>query len=428
MTQAHLIRDLSALEILDSRGHPTLQVGIVLTSGVRAEASVPSGASTGAHEAAERRDGDLARYGGRGVRAAVAAVEGEVAEALRGRDVFDQAGLDRALIDLDGTPNKGRLGANALLGVSTAVARAAALAAGLPLYAHLSGDGAASLLPMPCMNVLNGGKHADSSLDFQEFMLVPVGAPNFAEAMRYGAETYAALKDVLHARGLSTAVGDEGGFAPRLEGNETACALIVEAVERAGLRPGRDVAIALDPASSSFEKNGRYELTRSGEGTLDRDALLALYGRWIDAWPIVSIEDGFAEDDWAGFVAQTEAQGGRIQIVGDDLLVTNPRFIARAIAEGAGNAALIKPNQIGTVTETVEAVRLCQGAGWGTMVSHRSGETTDSFIADLAVGLGCGQIKAGAPARGERLAKYNRLIGIEAELGRRARFENPFRR
>ena len=428
MMQTHLIRDLSALEILDSRGHPTLQVRLTLTSGLRAEASVPSGASTGANEAVERRDGDPARYGGRGVRAAIAAVEVEIAEALRGREVLDQAGLDQALTDLDGTPNKGRLGANAILGVSTVVARAAALAAGLPLYTHLGEGDDATLLPMPCMNVLNGGKHADSSLDFQEFMLVPVGAPTFAEAMRYGAETYAALKEVLHARGLSTAVGDEGGFAPKLDGNEAACALIVEAVERAGLKPGRDVGIALDPAASSFGAEGRYEFKRSGGGTLDRDALLALYGRWIDAWPIVSIEDGFAEDDCAGFVAQTTAQGARIQIVGDDLLVTNPRFIARAIAERAGNAALIKPNQIGTVTETVAAVRLCQEAGWGTMVSHRSGETMDSFIADFAVGLRCGQIKPGAPARGERLAKYNRLLAIEAELGARARFENPFRR
>jgi enolase len=276
------------------------------------------------------------------------------------------------------------------------------------------------------MNVLNGGKHADSSLDFQEFMIVPVGAPIFAEAMRYGAETYAALRDLLHRRGLKTAVGDEGGFAPDLGSNEAACELIVAAIEAAGYRPGCDLAIALDPAASSFAKDEGYDLSRSGTGELDRAGLLALYGRWIDAYPIVSIEDGFGEDDWQGFVDQTAQQGGRIQIVGDDLLVTNPRIIQRGIDEGAANAALIKPNQIGTVTETIEAVRLCQRAGWTTMVSHRSGETIDSFIADFAVAVGAGQIKSGAPCRGERLAKYNRLIEIERELGERASFSNPF--
>ncbi|GJE54851.1 phosphopyruvate hydratase [Methylobacterium thuringiense] len=425
MSEATLIKHLTALEILDSRGHPTLQVTVILESGIHATASVPSGASTGLHEAAELRDGG-APHGGRGVRKAVSLVEGEIADALRGVDVTGQAGVDQRLIDLDGTQNKSRLGSNSILGTSMAVARAAARCRRQPLYASLGGD-RATLLPMPCMNVLNGGKHADSSLDFQEFMIVPVGAPSFREALRYGAEVYAALRSLLQQRNLSTSVGDEGGFAPRLDGNEAACALIVEATERAGYRPGRDIAIALDPAASSFATADGYALDRSGGGTLDRAALLRLYDRWLGLWPIVSIEDGFAEEDWDGFVAQTSTQGDRIQIVGDDLLVTNPRFIERGIAARAANAALIKPNQIGTVTETIAAIRLCQEAGWGTMMSHRSGETTDSFIADLAVGLGCGQIKAGAPCRGERLAKYNRLLAIEAELGALARFGNPFR-
>ncbi len=425
MPTEHRISALHAREILDSRGNPTLAVTAVLDSGISASASVPSGASTGANEAVELRDGDPKRYGGKGVLKAVGHVEGEIARALAGTDVRDQAAIDRMLIELDGTPNKARLGGNAILGVSMAAARAAAVARELPLYTSL-GESDATLLPMPCMNVLNGGKHADSSLDFQEFMLVPVGAPSFAEAMRYGAETYAALRSLLHKRGLKTAVGDEGGFASDLDGNEAACELIVEAIEAAGYEPGRDIAIALDPAASSFYADGRYDLSRSGTGQLDRAALLSLYGRWIAAWPIVSIEDGFAEDDWQGFTDQTAAQGNRIQIVGDDLLVTNPRFIRQGIDRKAANAALIKPNQIGTVTETIEAVRLCQAAGWGAMVSHRSGETADAFIADLAVALGAGQIKSGAPCRGERTAKYNRLIEIEAELGEQAVFRNPF--
>jgi enolase len=425
MTDTTMITALHAEEILDSRGNPTVTVNVTLSGGANAQASVPSGASTGAHEAVELRDNDPARYGGKGVRNAIGHVEGEIARMLLGMDARDQQGIDRAMIALDGTANKGRLGGNAILGVSMAVARAAAIASGTPLYASLAGP-EANLLPMPCMNVLNGGKHADSSLDFQEFMLVPVGAPTFAEAMRYGAETYAALRDLLHKRGLKTAVGDEGGFAPDLASNEAACELIVEAIEAAGYRPGTDLAIALDPAASSFTTSGGYDLSRSETGQLDRAGLLALYGRWIDAWPIVSIEDGFGEEDWPGFIDQTAAQGRRIQIVGDDLLVTNPRIIQRGIDEKAANAALIKPNQIGTVTETIEAVRLCQAAGWTTMVSHRSGETVDAFIADFAVAVGAGQIKSGAPCRGERLAKYNRLIEIEADLGAAARFENPF--
>lgn len=419
------ICDLDALEILDSRGEPTLQVRVILEGGASAVAAVPAGASTGRHEAREARDADPERYRGRGVSRAASAVRGRIAEGLRGLDAADQKQIDGRLIALDGTPDKSGLGANAILGVSMAAARAAAQASGRPLYVHLGG-GDATLLPMPCLNVLNGGRHADSSLDVQEFMLVPVGMPTFARAMRCAAETYHAIRDLLHERSLSTAVGDEGGFAPKLPDNEAALDLIVAATERAGYRPGEDVAIAIDPAATSFAVEGGYDLVRSGTGRLDRGGLLALYGRWIERWPIVSIEDGFGEDDWAGFVAQTAAQGKRIQVMGDDLLCTNTRLIEQAIAEDACNAALIKLNQIGTVTETAAAVAMCREAGWASMVSHRSGETTDAFIADFAVAMGCGQIKSGAPCRGERLAKYNRLLDIEAELGPRARFENPF--
>lgn len=419
------IASLAAIEILDSRGTPTLSVKLVTEEGIEALACVPSGASTGEHEAVELRDGDASRFAGKGVLKAIANVEGEIANHLRGRDVGDQEGLDRAMIDLDGTAAKARLGANAMLGVSIAAARAAARSREMPLYGYLGGPDAA-LLPMPCMNVLNGGKHADNNLDFQEYMLVPVGAPSFAEAMRYGAETYHALKSILHARELGTAVGDEGGFAPDLEDNEAACALIVEAIEQAGFRPGEDIAIALDPAASSFGDEGRYVLGGEHGPTIGADALLALYGRWIDRYPIVSIEDGFGENDWPGFTAQTRTQGDRIQIVGDDIFVTNPTIIERGIAEQTANAALIKLNQIGTVTETVAAVELCHRSGWRTMISHRSGETTDDFIADFAVAMESGQIKSGAPCRGERLAKYNRLLAIERELGGRARFRNPF--
>ncbi|MCJ2183570.1 phosphopyruvate hydratase [Novosphingobium sp. 1949] len=419
------IAQLSALEILDSRSNPTLMVTLTLADGRSVCAAVPSGASTGQHEAVELRDGDPARYCGKGVRRAIEHVEGDIAAGLAGRSVEDQAAIDRRLIELDGTANKARLGGNAILGVSMAVARARALVEGKPLYAAF-GKSDPTLLPMPCFNVLNGGKHADSSLDFQEFMLVPVGAPTYREALRMGAQTYAALRGVLHARGLSTAVGDEGGFAPRLQSNEDACDTLVSAIEQAGFRPGVDIAIALDPAASSFHTPAGYDLSRSGTGMVDRAQLLDLYEDWIGRWPIVSIEDGFDENDWQGFVDQTAAQGGRIQIVGDDLLVTNTRFIAKAIACKAANAALIKLNQIGTVTETIEAVDLCRRAGWRQMVSHRSGETTDPFIADFVVAMGCGQLKSGAPCRGERLAKYNRLLEIEVQLGTRARFANPF--
>ncbi|RIA46713.1 enolase [Hephaestia caeni] len=421
------INSIAARQIFDSRGLPTLTVRLETTGGAIAEASVPSGASTGAHEAVELRDGDPKRFGGKGVDKAIANVNGPIANALAGMSLEDQAAIDRRLIDLDGTSNKGKLGANAILGVSMAAARAAAMTVSQPLYRHLGGAGAVRL-PVPCMNVLNGGKHADNNVDFQEFMIAPVGAPSFAEAMRYGAETYQALKALLHDRGLSTAVGDEGGFAPDLGSNEEACAVIVEAIERAGYRAGEDIAIALDPAASSFAVEGGYRLAGEGDGVTSAKALLAIYEDWVKRYPIVSIEDGFGEDDWAGFIAQTEAQGGRIQIVGDDNFVTNPTIIKRGIAEKVANAALIKLNQIGTVTETVEAIRLCFEAGWGAMVSHRSGETTDDFIADFTVAMGTGQLKSGAPCRGERLAKYNRLMAIEAELGDRAQYSSPFKR
>ena len=416
-----LIQSVKAMEILDSRGQPTLRVHVVLDNGVRAAASVPSGASTGVHEAVELRDHNPKRHGGKGVLKACANVNDILAPALIGSDVHEQARIDRLMIELDGTPNKSRLGANAILGVSQAVARAAAQASGLPLYASLGGANA-KRLPMPMLNVLNGGKHADSSLDFQEFMIVPVGAPSFSEALRYAAETFHALQGILKQRGHSTAVGDEGGFAPQLKSNDEACDLIVEAIGKAGYRPGKDIAIALDPAASSFYENGKYRLTRSGQGDKTSSEMTALYKEWIGKYPIVSIEDGLAEDDWEGFRAQTAALGDKVQIVGDDILVTNTRFIARAIEEQTCNAALIKLNQIGTVTETIEAIELCRKAGWGYVVSHRSGETEDAFIADFAVAMGGGQIKTGSVCRGERVAKYNRLLEIEQELGKAAVF------
>jgi enolase len=416
------IQTITAHEILDSRGFPTVRVRVVLADGSSGASAVPSGASTGENEATELRDGDSKRYLGKGVRQAVANVNGEIAMALRGSDALAQAAIDRALIALDGTANKSRLGANAILGVSQAVARAAAASCGLPLYAYLGGVGAVRL-PVPMMNVLNGGKHADSSLDFQEFMIMPKGAPSFAEALRYGAETFQALKKILHQKGYATSVGDEGGFAPQLKGgNDEACDLIVAAIAQAGYLPGADIAIALDPAASSFCEEGRYRLTRSGQGDKTAAEMVALFESWVAKYPIVSIEDGHAENDWAGFAAMTAAIGSRVQIVGDDLLVTNPRYIARAIGEKACNAALIKLNQIGTVSETVEAIHLCRKAGWGFVISHRSGETEDPFIADFAVAMGGGQIKTGSLCRSERIAKFNRLLEIEAALGSAAVF------
>jgi len=416
-----LIQSIDALEILDSRGNPTLRVNVHLDNGVTGTDSVPSGASTGENEAFELRDGDLTRYNGKGVRKAVDNVNRRIGPSLKGHDPREQAALDQHMIELDATPNKSELGANAILGVSQALARAAAQSCGLPLYAYLGGVGAVHL-PIPMMNVLNGGKHADSGMDFQEFMIYPLGAPTFAEALRYGAETFHALRILLAGRGYSTSVGDEGGFAPQLKSNDEACDLMVQAIEAAGYRPGVDIAIALDPAASSFYVDGCYRLSRSGQGDLSSADMVALFTRWVDKYPIVSIEDGHAESDWAGFRAMTAALGSRIQIVGDDNLVTNPAIIARAIADKSCNAALIKLNQIGTVSETMAAVHLCRQAGWGFVVSHRSGETEDSFMADFTVAMGGGQIKTGSVCRSERMAKYNRLLEIERELGHSAVF------
>lgn len=415
------IHSIDALEILDSRGNPTVRVNVHLDNGITATASVPSGASTGENEAVELRDGDQSRYGGKGVRKAVENIEKILAPALKGMDPRRQAEIDYRMIELDGTENKAKLGANAMLGISQAAARAAAQACGLPLYAYLGGVGAVRL-PVPMMNVLNGGKHADSGMDFQEFMIFPVGAPNFAEALRYGAETFHALHKILALEGYSTSVGDEGGFAPQVESNDEACELIVKAITAAGYRPGQDIAIALDPAASSFYADGKYRLTRSGQGDKSADEMVALFKDWINKYPIVSIEDGHDENDWAGFKRMTAELGGRIQVVGDDLLVTNTKFIARAVEESACNAVLIKLNQIGTVTETIEAIHLCRKAGWGFVISHRSGETEDTFMADFAVAMGGGQIKTGSACRSERIAKYNRLLEIERELGKAARF------
>lgn len=418
------IASIRALEILDSRGNPTVRVLIALDNGIRASASVPSGASTGENEAVELRDGDKGRYGGKGVLKAVENVNKIIAPGLVGMDPSCQAEIDRMMIEMDGTPNKGRLGANAILGVSMAVARAAALAADIPLYQYLQGPGIMRM-PVPMMNILNGGKHADNSVDFQEFMVMPIGAPSFAEALRYGAETFHALKNILKKKGYATSVGDEGGFAPNLKSNDEACELIIEAIEAAGYAPGKDVAIALDPAASSFYQDGSYRLTKSGQGNKTSSEMTQLYRSWIDRYPIVSIEDGLDENDWEGFREHTSVLGNRVQIVGDDIYVTNTRFIARGIKEKTTNAVLIKLNQIGTVTETIEAVRLCRMAGWGYVISHRSGETEDDFLADFAVAMGGAQIKTGSACRSERIAKYNRLLEIEAELGRAAVFENP---
>jgi len=418
------IDSVTALEVLDSRGNPTLEVTVSLDDGIRGSAAVPSGASTGENEAVELRDGDAKRYGGRGVLKAVANVGDVIAPKLVGYDPTKQAEIDHLMIELDGTPNKARLGANAVLGVSMAVARAAAQVCRLPLYQYLGGCGA-TRLPVPMMNILNGGKHADNSVDFQEFMVMPIGAPTFAEALRYGAETFHSLKSILKKKGYATAVGDEGGFAPNLKSNDEACEVIVEAIQAAGYRPGVDVAIALDPAASSFFDRGVYNLSKSGGGTKTSAEMTALYGEWIARFPIVSIEDGLAEDDWQGFAEHTRALGDRVQIVGDDLYVTNTRFISRGIAERSTNAVLIKLNQIGTVTETMDAISLCRKAGWGFVISHRSGETEDTFLADFAVAMGGGQIKTGSACRSERVSKYNRLLRIEQELGKSAVFGNP---
>jgi len=419
------ISSVDAMEILDSRGNPTLRVWVTLGDGTIGIASVPSGASTGRFEARELRDGDASRFAGRGVRHAVTNVVRVIGPRLLGQDVSHQAEIDHMLIQLDGTPDKSRLGANAVVGVSMAVARAAAAEARLPLYAHLGGTEACRL-PVPMMNVVNGGSHADNSLDFQEFMIVPHGAPTFAEALRYGAETFHALKSILKSRGFRTAVGDEGGFAPDLDSNEAACALIVDAIRAAGFRPGTDIALAVDPAASAFAVAGGYELARSRGGRKTSTQLTELYRTWAHAYPLVSIEDGLGDDDWEGFREHTALLGAHLQIVGDDIYVTNTQFIARGIKEHASNAALIKLNQVGTVTETIEAISMCRNAGWSYIISHRSGETEDTFIADFAVAMGGGQIKTGSLCRSERITKYNRLLEIERELGPRAVYASPF--
>ncbi len=411
-----LIEAIHAREILDSRGNPTLEVEVVLAGGAAGSAAVPSGASTGAHEAVELRDGDKTRFGGKGVLTAVGNVDEDLAEAVVGLDALDQVGIDRVMRDLDGTPNKGNLGANALLGVSLAVARAAAEAVGLPLFRYLGGPNARTL-PVPMMNILNGGKHATgSSVDMQEFMVMPVGAPSFREGLRWGTEVFHALKGVLHERGLNTNVGDEGGYAPSLPSNEEAIAVILLAIERAGYRPGEDLVIALDPAATEFYENGSYVL--AGEGrTLSPDEMVAFLADWTHRYPIASIEDGLAEDDWATWSALHQRIGDRVQLVGDDLFVTNTERLARGIRERAATAILVKPNQIGTLTETFEAIALAQRSGLNAVISHRSGETGDHFIADLAVATNAGQIKTGAPSRVDRVAKYNQLLRLEEGLG-----------
>jgi enolase len=408
------IETVHARQILDSRGNPTVEVELALRSGATGRAAVPSGASTGEFEATELRDGGDA-YGGKGVTQAVGNVNGEIADVVRGLDVLDQAGLDRALIDLDGTPNKSRLGANAILGVSLAAARAAAAEESLPLWRYLGGENA-RVLPVPMMNVLNGGAHADNSVDFQEFMVVPVGAPTFAEALRTGAEVFHALKKWLAQQGLATAVGDEGGFAPDLSSNEAALQALVAGIEAAGYRPGEDVAIALDPATSEIHGDGGYELTHEGR-TLSAQDLAGYWADLADRYPIVSVEDGMDEEDWDGWCALTERIGDRVQLVGDDLFVTNTERLQRGIDAGVANSILIKVNQIGTLTETLAAIDLARSAGYTAVMSHRSGETEDTTIADLAVATGCGQIKTGAPSRSDRVAKYNQLLRIEEALG-----------
>ena len=409
-----LIEDVIGREILDSRGNPTVEVDVFLDDGSVGTAMVPSGASTGAHEAVELRDGDRERYGGKGVLNAVRHVNETIRPDVTGVDALDQVSLDRLLLDLDGTENKSRLGANALLGVSLAVARAAAESVGLPLYRYIGGAGARTL-PVPLVNILNGGKHAVDSTDFQEFMVEPLGAPSFREGLRWAAETFHALGGLLHERGLVTTVGDEGGYAPSLGSNEDAIAAVLSAIERAGYQPGEQIAIALDPATTELYSDGSYTLAREGR-TLTSAELIDFWADWADRYPIVSIEDGLAEDDWSGWAELTARLGERTQLVGDDLLVTNTSRLARAISERAANSILVKLNQIGTLTETIEAVEMAQRAGWTAIISHRSGETEDTTIADLVVALNTGQIKTGSTSRGERTAKYNRLLRIEEEL------------
>ncbi len=415
------ITQIHAREILDSRGNPTVEADVFLSNGIMGRAAVPSGASTGENEAVELRDGDELRYGGKGVRNAVQHVEETIGPALAGMDPTRQLEIDAVMIEMDGTPNKANFGANAILSVSLATARAAAQSVGLPLYRYLGGP-LARVMPVPMMNILNGGAHATNTVDFQEFMIVPVGAETFSDALRTGAEVFHALKKVLVKRKLATGVGDEGGLAPDLKNDEEALRVVVEAIEAAGYAPGTEVAIALDPAASEIFKDGKYTFKKSGGATLDAAGMIELYGRWLEEYPIVSIEDGLAENDWEGWAALTEALGDRCQLVGDDIFCTNGDLLARGISEGVANSILIKVNQIGTLSETLETIDMARGAGYLSVISHRSGETEDTFIADLAVASGVGQIKTGSASRTDRIAKYNQLLRIEEELGGAAEF------
>jgi enolase len=416
-----VISQIRAREILDSRGNPTVEADVFLSSGVMGRAAVPSGASTGEHEAIELRDGDKSRYLGKGVQGAVKNVEDEIGPALSGHEITDQMGIDAKMLELDGTPNKSNLGANAMLAVSMACARAGAMESKMPLWRYLGGP-LARVMPVPMMNILNGGAHATNTVDFQEFMVVPVGADTFGDALRMGAEVFHSLKKVLVKRKLATGVGDEGGFAPDLKSDEEAITVILEAVEAAGFAPGKDVALALDCAASELYKDGKYTFRKSGAGTKSAEGMVELYSKWLQEYPIVSIEDGLAEDDWDGWAKLTSALGDRCQLVGDDLFVTNTERLARGIESGVGNAILIKVNQIGTLSETLEAIEMARSAGYLSVISHRSGETEDTFIADLAVGTGAGQIKTGSASRTDRVAKYNQLLRIEEELGGAAEF------
>ncbi len=421
------IAQVHGRQILDSRGNPTVEADVTLEGGAMGRAAVPSGASTGEHEAIELRDGDKSRYLGKGVLKAVANVNGAIAAAVRGVDAADQRALDGRMIELDATPNKGKLGANAILAVSMAAARAAAAAAKVPLYRYLakySSVGGANTLPVPMMNILNGGAHADNSVDPQEFMVMPVGAPSFSEALRMGVEVFHNLKAVLHARGYSTSVGDEGGFAPNLKSNEEALEFVLEAIQKAGYKPGEQIAIALDPAASEFydKASGTYIFKKSDKSSRTSEQMVDFWAGWVRQYPIISLEDAMSEDDWPGWKLLTERMGKTLQLVGDDIFVTNPVIFSRGIAQGIGNAILIKLNQIGTVTETIEAIEMARKAGYASIVSHRSGETEDTFIADFVVAMGTGQIKTGSASRTDRIAKYNQLLRIEEALGASAKF------
>jgi enolase len=418
------IKKILGREVLDSRGMPTVQAEVILDNGLMGRATAPAGASTGKREASELRDGDASRYLGKGVLGAVRNVRGEIARELVGQDCTQQKEIDNVLIELDGTANKGRLGANAIVAVSMAVARAGALMSGVPLYQYLGGD-EATLLPMPQMNVINGGRHTENSLDMQEFMIVPRGASSFSEALRMASETFQRLKEILKQKGYSVGVGDEGGFAPDLRSGEEAMGLITEAIQHAGYRPGDEIALALDPAASEFYEEGNYVFKKSGAIKKSSEEMVALYSKWIKDFPIVSIEDGLSEDDWSGWKILTQALGSKVQLVGDDIFVTDPELIRKGIDQGIANAVLIKLNQIGTVTETLRAIQTAREANYRVVISHRSGETEDTFIADLAVAVNAGQIKTGSLCRSERIAKYNRLLEIEETLASRARFLSP---